>query len=390
MLERSPTRFEMFAAQAAACAMFLFGVPTHAHALGREHLASQSRTDSASPDPAKASTSSRKWITHRIVPRETLDEIGKRYGVSANEITAWNKKSIQSGLKAGRTLRINARVVPPPREKITYVVQFGDTWAEIATKYNVELGDLRAWNTKVPKQFRSGQKITVYTNPRPRAVTQIAQANDPNVGQPMVPSLPVFDVPAGGVSIGKPTRGRLVNAVQLPESDLYDVRRPDEAWGSSHTVLQVQTAIASFRQQAGYDGKIIIGAISERNGGRFRPHRSHQSGRDVDIRLPKKRGADLKSDNPADIDWEMSWKMIDAFIDTGEIEYIFLDYSRQKRLYDAARRLGVPSSELAKAIQYPRSRKTNNGIVRHAEGHLVHVHVRVECPDDQARCETDR
>jgi len=104
----------------------------------------------------------------------------------------------------------------------------------------------------------------------------------------------------------------------------------------------------------------------------------------------KKRGADLKSDNPADIDWEMSWKMIDAFIDTGEIEYIFLDYSRQKRLYDAARRLGVPSSELAKAIQYPRSRKTNNGIVRHAEGHLVHVHVRVECPDDQARCETDR
>lgn len=390
MLERTPTRFEMFAANAAACAMFLFGVPTPVQAMGREHLAAQSKMDSASPDPAKAATPARKWVTHKIVPRETLDEIGKRYGVSAGEITAWNKASIKSGLKAGRTLRINARVVPPPREKITYTVKFGDTWGEIATKYNVELGDLRAWNTKVPKQFNAGQRITVYTNPRPRAATQIAQANDPNVGEPMLPQLPTFDVPAGGLSVGKPTRGKLINGVQLPKSELYDIRKPEEAWGSSHTVLQVQTALATFRQETGYDGKIIIGALSKRGGGRFRPHRSHQSGRDVDIRLPKKRGADLKSDSPNDIDWEMSWKMIDAFIDTGEAQYIFLDYSRQKRLYDAARRLGVPRDELETAIQYPRSRKTNNGIVRHAEGHLIHVHVRIACPDGQARCDMDR
>jgi murein endopeptidase len=241
--------------------------------------------------------------------------------------------------------------------------------------------DLRAWNKKVPRAFKAGQKLVVWTNPRPTVTSSISTTGP----RP----LPVFDVPRGGYSMGLPNRGRLVDGVQLPDTDDYDVRRPEEAWGSSHTILNIQTALASFRRDSGYDGKIIVGAISKKSGGRFRPHRSHQSGRDVDIRLPKKKGADLRSDDPDDIDWVASWKMIKAFIDTGQSEYIFLDYSRQRRLLNAAKAAGASAEELEKSIQYPRGRHANLGIVRHNEGHLIHIHVRIACPKDQSRCQSD-
>jgi murein endopeptidase len=332
-------------------------------------------------------------VTHRVVPYESREDIAARYGVTVRDLEAWNRilKKNPNKLMAGWELKVRARVVPPPRAKITYVVKYGDTWGEIAAKFNVQEGHLHQWNRKVPRKFKAGQKITVYTNPKPVPV-RIASTEpiDPATGSPSGVSVTprTFDVPAGGVSVGSPNRGRLTGGVQLPESDLYTVRRPEEAYGSSHTILEIQEAIAAFRDTSGYDGKLIVGAISLERGGRFRPHRSHQSGRDVDIRLPKVAGADPKSDSPSDIDWDASWKLVQAFIEQGDAEYIFLDYSRQKRLYEAAKRAGADKATLEKAIQYPRSRKTNNGILRHAEGHLIHIHVRVNCPRDQARCES--
>lgn len=347
--------------------------------------------DAAAPQPG----SGRPRITvlqHRVVPYESLEDIAKRYGVTVDELKAWNRILKGKVLKAGWELKIRARIAPPPRKKITYTVVFGDTWGEIATRFNVPEGDLHRWNPKVARQFRAGQRLTVYTNPKPRNVTKVSVKGPDGVPEEEEleddTALPQFDVPPGGVSIGSPNRGRLSGGVQLPESDLYTVRRPEESWGSSHTILQLQTAIADFRRDSGFRGELLIGAISLENGGRFRPHRSHQSGRDVDIRLPKRAGASRKSDAPSDIDWGASWELIQSFVETGEVEYIFLDYSRQKRLLEAARDAGATASEIEKIIQYPRGRSKNAGVVRHAEGHLIHIHVRIKCPSTQARCES--
>src|SRR5690606_6118607 len=157
-----------------------------------------------------------------------------------------------------------------------------------------------------------------------------------------------------GIAIGSPHHGKLANGVRLPESKLYTIRDPDKAYGTSHAVKTIHTAIATFRRDTGYTGKIVIADLSKQGGGRMRPHKSHQVGRDADIRLPRKPGASQKDGSASTVDWDMSWQLVKSFIDTGEVEYIFLDYARQKYLLKAARDAGAPSKDLEPWIQYPR------------------------------------
>jgi len=339
------------------------------------------RAATVSADDEKRETE-RKWVKHTVVPGERLKDIAARYGVTVAELKRWNKKLIpKSGwIFANRELSVYARQFPPPREKILYFVKKGDTWAKIADAHNVREKQLRRWNRKVPRRFKAGQKLVIYTNP-----VELPEPRQPGEPEP----LPVFRVKRGGLAVGKPNRGRLVGGVELPDSDLYTKRKPDESWGTSHAILQIQRAIAAFRRDTGYEGRLEIGAISRKNGGRFRPHASHQTGRDVDIRLPVLPGVP-KGKNPKmdEIDWKASWGLVKAFIDTGEVEYIFLEYNRQRRLYEAARAAGAGDEELRTILQYPRGRHTNNGIVRHSEGHVVHMHVRIRCASGNSRCET--
>ena len=121
----------------------------------------------------------------------------------------------------------------------------------------------------------------------------------------------------------------------------------------------------------------------------MRPHKSHQVGRDADIRLPRIPGASQKDGSPSTVDWAMSWQLIKAFIDTGEVEYIFLDYSRQKYLLKAAREAGVSGKDLERYLQYPQGARKNKGVVRHSKGHNIHIHVRVKCAPGNSRCVTE-
>jgi len=320
----------------------------------------------------------RTWVTHRVVPNERLEDIAARYGVARAEIVRWNRALRENAwIYAGQSLRVHARRVPPPRQKIEYIVERGDTWHEIATKFNVREGDLHYWNRKVPRQFRAGTRLVVFTNP-----LDVVAA----VG--VVPSVALFRARPGGLSIGAPNRGRLQSGVRLPESELYTIRDPDISWGTSHAIEVVVNSIAQFRRESAYRGDLLIGAISKRSGGRFRPHSSHQSGRDIDIRLPKIPGAPKATESPLHIDWVASWHLIRAFAESGEIEYVFLDYSRQRRLYAAARSTGATKDELARLIQFPNASGTNHGLVRHAEGHTMHIHLRIKCAKDNPSCQS--
>jgi len=331
-------------------------------------------TEDAAPEPV-----SRKWIQHTVVPGERLDDIAIRYDVSRPELIRWNK-SLQGKayIYAGRKLRIYARALPPPRQKISYRVQRGDTWSGIASKFGVRESDVRFWNQKKVKSLRAGGELLIFTNPlQPPAPPE----------SPQEPT-PVFHARAGGMSIGLPNHGRLYAGVQLAKSDLYSIRNPDEAWGSTHTVDVLVNSIIKFRETSGYRGKLEIRAMSKERGGYFKPHRSHQSGRDIDIRLPLLPSAVERQQTDADIDWAASWELIKAFAGSGEVEYIFLAYPQQRRLYAAAQTAGASNGELKTLIQFPRRPGSNHGLVRHAEGHTIHIHVRVRCSKTNDRCET--
>jgi murein endopeptidase len=179
----------------------------------------------------------------------------------------------------------------------------------------------------------------------------------------------------------------LRNGVQLPENPkLYKRRNPDHSWGSSLTVDNLQTAITNFRRDSGFDREIVICDMSRKRGGRLRPHHSHRSGRDVDIRLPLRKGlpAGTLPNGISQVDWKATWALIRALLLTKTIKYIFLERNRQRVLRDVAEAAGASAKALEKIFQYPgRDRRS---IIRHSRGHINHIHIRFICGENESDC----
>lgn len=193
-------------------------------------------------------------------------------------------------------------------------------------------------------------------------------------------------------SVGSPSSGTIVDAVELPDDAAY-TRASPSTWGSASTIHALREGLLAFRRDVGGGAQLIVSDLSRREGGRLEPHRSHQSGRDVDLWLPARAGVDLRHDGARswrrplgdEIDWTASWKLVRALVGTGALQRIYLDWSRQKDLYEAAAAAGATEAELA-WIQYPRSKASPEGIVVHAAEHLSHIHARFGCAAWETDC----
>jgi LysM repeat protein len=336
----------------------------------------------AAPTSASDPSDRRTWITHQITPHERLSQIAARYAVKRDEVVEWNKLSSRRvALKPGKTLRIYARRAPPPRQKLSYTAQPGDTWSSIAVDHRVEHRDLLAMN-RGKRSPQPGDQLTIWIDPGSPRTVNVAP------GPPPPPAPEGID---GARSVGAPNRGRIKDAVQLPDSPLYTRGFDRWLWGSSHTIRALHAAIADFRHQSGFDGEIVIGSMSLRRGGRFAPHRSHQSGRDVDIRLPLLPALPLTAfPNADEIDWPAAWELVRALVRTGEIEVIFLEGPLQRRLYQAALWEGATPEQLREIIAWPNRKGHEGALVRHSRGHDGHIHVRFRCGPDEPRCRPRR
>jgi len=320
-----------------------------------------------------------QWILHTVIPGERATDIAKRYSVELRRVTLWNRLKGDS-LQGRKTLRLHVVNPPLPRERIEHVAKRGETWETLAKQYNVEVEQLKRWNRgRLGKVLGAKEKVVFWREqPPPSALAGVGLAA----------RLAQIRVRAGGISIGRASRGRLVRGVELPERpDLYTRRKPEESWGSSHTIMQLMAAVTRFRHETGFNRAVVIGGISRARGGRFRPHKSHQSGRDVDIRMPlTAAGEGKKHTSVGDIDWRATWQLIHAFLVGGQVEYVFLEHSLQKRLYKAAREAGATKEQLAQWLQWPNQPRTNKGVIRHVKGHVVHFHVRIRCAENENHC----
>ena len=94
-----------------------------------------------------------------------------------------------------------------------------------------------------------------------------------------------------------------------------------------------------------------------------------------------------KASHRAEIDWDAAWILVRELLETGEVRYIFLERSGQQKLRRAARRAGTSATQLDAWIQYHPEGDRRAAIVRHAKGHVGHIHVRFRCARAERRCE---
>ena len=333
-----------------------------------------------------------RWIRHVTGPRETLSAIAARYGVESHQLEEWNPKTLKDHgrhLRQNIELRVKAIRIPLPREPVTFETVTGDSWESIAVDYRVDVQDLKSYNAATSEDsmapLEAGRSVTVWVDPAvPWTINHYP-------GPEIDPTW--LDIPQTAVSHGHPNKGKIRGEpVQLPDIPTLYTRRFDRiAHGSSHAIEIIVTAFANFRRDTGYRGDILVGSIARPHGGRFPPHRSHQSGRDVDIRLPVLPWFETTIDpRPEEIDWRAVWALIDSFLATGQVEMIFLDHRLQRPLYYAALSMGASVEELDEIISWPRRDKKGKKLIRHSSGHEGHIHIRIKCGEDEPTCRTRR
>jgi len=319
-----------------------------------------------------STASARTTIRYEVKKGDTVGEIAEKHGVRVKDIVRWNRLDSAHQIQIGQKLRIKvkgsskkARSSRGMRTKrVTYVVRKGDTLSEIAKKNGVSTNRLLRWNRRLrknPDRLRIGQKLTL----------KVKVPGDESE------------------SIGRANKGKLSGGERLPKGTGYLRRNSRRAYGTNLTVSHIVSVMKKYKRAFPEGPDFVIGDLSFKRGGYMKPHKSHQSGRDVDIgyvHADARQRRKFQRANTRTLDVEKNWYVIEQFLETGDVEYIFINYELQKPLYEYARKQGYSEKQLEKIFQYPNGKRSYKATIRHSRGHDGHMHVRFECPDDDKHC----
>jgi murein endopeptidase len=184
----------------------------------------------------------------------------------------------------------------------------------------------------------------------------------------------------GSMSVGRPNRGQLINGVQLKESEYIHVVRPETAYATEETLFFLQRAVMAVHRQHPDTRPLYVGDISQKNGGHLKHHRSHQSGRDVDVGFfyttadTWYRPATAKN-----LDLPRTWTFLRSLLTEGDVEMIFIATYIQKMIRSYAASVGEDPRWLA-ALFDGTGAGPRGAVFRHAPGHATHFHIRFHNP----------
>lgn len=261
---------------------------------------------------------------------------------------------------------LDARAVPT---QVHYTVARGGTLENVANRFGIYHHEITALNPGIglKQELAPGTRVVVWRS-------------DPEVKS---------------ASIGKPSAGQLEGAVPMLEGPGRELRpHRVKLWGTAGTVARLDWVLRQWKARYPEHHDILVGNLSYRRGGKVEPHRTHQSGRDVDLSFIQ------RWDGIAPVTWQNmdalnfdpkgNWLLIELLAETGSLAVVFVDYSLQKLLYDYALETGRYSeAELAQWMQYPQGQNTRGRIIQHAPGHVDHIHVRFACSPSDTRCQED-
>ncbi len=203
------------------------------------------------------------------------------------------------------------------------------------------------------------------------------------------------------VSYGRPSRGYLIDGVKLPDKgDGFTTR---ETWslrgnryGTNELVVLLKNVAKRMKKKA-RDTRLVIADLSSRGGGAAHTfHRSHQSGRDVDIlyymrdaegkpfeadamrvfdrKLAAKDGSGITVDVPRT--WNLVKELLTA--DEAVVQYIFMYQPIAEKVIEYAQAQKEDPVIVARAIRACRQPGDS-------APHNDHMHVRIYCPaEDRA------
>ncbi len=300
---------------------------------------------------------------HQVGEDETLGLIALQYRVGIAELKGWNQLDsidVEPGMEL--IVKSDEEIDDGPSEPlpVVHIVRSGDTFEGIARQYGVRISQVRSWNSNVnPRRLQIGQQVRLH----------IPGAN------------------GDSISWGRANGGQLYNGVAMEDGPGLRVRNQARAYGTQRVVNMLSAAGADLKARWPDAPELVVGSLSLRRGGALRPHRSHQSGRDVDITYYHRGNVELPDfrDMSAEtFDAVKNWHFFKTLIDTGEVQFIFVDYELQRVLHEYALSIGYTEEDLTEYLQYPRGRRVPEGVIRHARGHRNHFHIRFTCgPKDQ-------
>ena len=200
------------------------------------------------------------------------------------------------------------------------------------------------------------------------------------------------------VSYGKPSNGYLVDAARIPDQGEGFTTR--EVWKRRHNrygtdeLIDMVTAVAHRMHTRIMDVRMVVADLSSLNGGgAYAFHKSHQSGRDVDLLFYMRdaEGKPFEADamhqfdrfgkardkSGLSVDVPRTWLLVKELVTAPEaiVQFVFMYEPISQMLIDYAKSKNEPEDVIVKAR---RALKQPGDSARHDD----HMHVRVYCASD--------
>jgi LysM repeat protein len=293
-------------------------------------------------------------IPYRVVSGDTARRIARRHGLTYAELQALNGNVPLERIRQGQNLIVGRGHLHVHR------VRRGESLPDIAARYRVETRAIQRWNA-LPARLMEGTELRIFTD---------------------------HEEPPSE-SVGRADRGSLVHGITVPPHPGFVVRERARAYMTQDAADQLLHAFDVLRDADPEAPRVEIRDASRAHGGPLDQHRSHQSGRDVDVGYFQVRCGSTCAHrrlHPRDLDAARQWRLIQTWLREGAVEYIFIDHALQEPLYEAAREAGATRAELSAWFQWPRAEDVRLGVIRHVPLHADHLHVRFHCAEGDAQC----